>query len=44
VCTHPTVHEWRSQDNMQELVLSFYHVVPGLQVRWSGLVASVFIH
>lgn len=44
VCTHPTVHEWRSQDNIQELVLSFYHVVPGLQVRWSGLVASVFIH
>lgn len=38
-----TVHAWRSEDNLQELVLSFHDVGSGDQTQWSGLVASTFI-
>lgn len=41
---HVTVRVWRSEDNLQELVLSFHYVGSGDQTQWSGLVASAFIH
>lgn len=33
VHTHDTVNLWRSEDNLQELILSFYHVRPEDQIK-----------
>lgn len=45
ICMHVCVHVrmrahahavllvWRSEGNLEELVLSFYHVVPGIQIQ-----------
>jgi hypothetical protein len=32
-CTHSTVHTWRSEDNLKELILSFYPVGPEGQTQ-----------
>lgn len=37
-CMH--VESW---DSLQESVLSFSHVVPRIELRWSGLGASAFV-
>ena len=39
---HTGVPVWRSQDNLQESVLSFYYIGLWDQARSSGLVASIF--
>lgn len=39
-----TVHVWRSEENLLELVLSFYHVGSGNQTQAISLVASTFTH
>lgn len=33
VCTHATVHVWRSENNLQMLVLSSYHLDLGNQTH-----------
>lgn len=33
---------WKSEDDLQEVVLSLYHVVPKIKLRSSGLAASTF--
>lgn len=38
------VHLWKSEDNLLELVLSFYHVGSGDQTQAISLVASTFTH
>lgn len=37
-----TVHTWKSEDNLQQSVLSFFHVGLWDQTSASGLAASVF--
>lgn len=35
VCTYATICIWRSKDNFQELILSFYHVGPKDRIEFS---------
>lgn len=39
---HAIAHVWRSEDNLEESVLSLNYVGPGIQLRSSGLIASFF--
>ena len=41
---HVTAHMWRSEDNLLEIVLSFYHVGSGDQIQAFSLVTSTFTH
>lgn len=38
--TYAVVFVWKSEDNVWESVLSFYHWTPGIKVRTSGLAAN----
>lgn len=38
-----TEHMWKSENNLRKLVLSSYSVIPGIELRSSGLAASAFI-
>lgn len=42
VCVYATEWEWRPEDSMSELLLSFHHVGPRVKVRSSGLEAGAF--
>lgn len=42
--TQATVYVWRSADSLWKLVLSFYYVDPGIELRLSHLAASTFTH
>lgn len=42
LCVHAFV--WRSEDDLQESVLSLTMGAQGIKFRWSGLVAHTFIH
>lgn len=46
VCAHACVcvpaPVQRSEDNLEELILSLHHVVPGIKFKLSGLAASGF--
>lgn len=43
-CVHTSVHTWRSEEYLRELVPSFYHVGSGTKVQPSGLVdRGVFV-
>jgi hypothetical protein len=33
---HARTHVWRSKDSLQESVLFFHHVGPGIKLRWSA--------
>lgn len=36
------MHTWQSEDNLWKSVLSFHHVVPGIESLLSGFLASPF--
>lgn len=38
------MHMWRSENNLQESVLSVHHVGPGKQTRVSGLAVSEYLY
>lgn len=44
VCVYLSIYTCRSAGYFQELVLSIYHVVPGIELRSTGLAASAFTH
>lgn len=47
VCTyiHVTGHMWKSENSLQELILSFHHArLPRLKLTWSCLATSVLIY
>lgn len=41
---HMLEHVWRSKDNVQELVLSCYHVILKIQLRSSGLSSKIIFY
>lgn len=42
--TCSTVHVWRPGENLQELILPFQHVGPGIKPWLSGIATSTFTH
>ena len=41
---HVIMHVWTSEDNIWESVLFIHPWVLGMELRWSGLVASTATH
>lgn len=44
VHVHMLEHVWRSKENVQELVLSCYHVILKIKLRSSGLSSKIIIY